>query len=715
MIPRTITMAVFLAGSMWPTVAALWSIPFLVFGVWLWCRQVVLALVFLMGALFTTWAVHQALDQRLVEDELELEQTVWVDRCWQSVWAFRCLIKTEQRTRYYLTWQASSPPLPGTKGLATLSLRPWRASVQPGQSSFALWLIRHRVVARGTVQTFTPEPLSVLPQAQYNLRQWLRSRPVNERARGFYEALVIGDRSQLDAVVRAQVARTQTQHLLALSGLHIGSLALWAYWISGWLWQLFPRGVKQDWQKMSALIMAGLLLWVALPAVSLWRAFLMTAVPGVVWLLRHQISLPRLLLWIGCVMVLADPLIWLDLGAWFSWWATLILLMLAHQLRHFKAWQQLVIIQLSLSLLLIPIHALWQLPLFPSGMALNLVLIPWVSFVTLPLAFLTGLGIPGAVELFELAIEVWRVLLRLFDHLVLIMPTLPPLLSIVMGALAGWGLASKWTRWHWLAWSSTTLSIMLLFGQSPRYQNDEFALWVLDAGTGYSVIVETQQGRVLVDLGQGSGHEVQLDQSVMRWHLQAPFGRWHTVILSRNGRSTQGGLETLAQLHAPPEQSFSSRLPEVWPTQWPEPEFCGGNVQWQIGKVNFRFLRPHPRYQPTDPQAAACVLEVSSAAGRVLLLNGITMSTALALAQQQPIAKADVIVSQGRSSLGQQNWVTALAPAYWIIQSATDYQWTYDGALFCTCGHQSLQVKVGQNALTVSNSRLHLLPWLELS
>lgn len=714
MLPRALAMALFLAGSVWPVLTPLWSIPFAVCGVLIFWRSGWLTLLFLAGALLTVLTVQQVLDTLVNESHTVAEQPIRVERCWQSTWGTRCLLKSERRTRYYLDWQAADPPIPGAQGLATLVLSPWQASVLPGQSSFALWLLRHRIVARGSVQHFASEPLSVWSAAQTQVRATLRNRPVSDRARGFYEALVMGDRSQLDAEVRGQVARTQTQHLLALSGLHIGSLALWAYVLSGWVWYLYPRGVRQDWQKMAALAMAGLLLWVAIPAVSLWRAFLMTAIPGIAWLLRHQMSFPRLLLLIGCLMVLADPLIWLDLGAWFSWWATLILLLLVQHMRHWPGWRQMLVIQLSLSMLLIPIHALWQLPLFPAGMVLNLILIPWVSFVSLPLAFVTGLGIPGAATLFHWATEVWRYFLAVFDQLWLLQPSLPPLLAVVVGVLAAWGIATRWRTKHWLIWLSLSLALIILSLQSPRYDRHEFGLWILDAGVGQAVVIETQAGRVLVDLGQGMGHHIQLEQSLMRWHLQAPFAQWHTIVVSRLGRHTLGGLSTLAHLLRPPVQTFTAQAPEHWPEQWPRPDFCQGGLHWQLADVHFEFLRPHPSYQPTNLNAGSCVLSVSSSAGRALLLNGITLNSALALWQSGAVMTSDVIISHGRASVGQLPIVTALAPQYWLIQSADDVMLSYPGQWWCTCGRQSISVTFHDRALSLRKYGLHLLPWLQL-
>ncbi|MCH8552733.1 MAG: ComEC/Rec2 family competence protein, partial [Natronospirillum sp.] len=358
MLPRL--MGAFLVGAMLPVLAG-WALLGLLPGaLWLlWRGHWPLLSLLLAGMAWTTSAVHQVNQMRLIAPTSFAQEQVTIERCWQSDWSRRCLLSNSDGQRYYLTWQADAKPEPGLTGIASGRLQPWSATVSPGQTSFALWLLRHRIAARGQVEQFHPDRPTGLSAWQLNTRRWLRERTVPSEARGFYEALVLGDRSALDSTVRGQVSRTQTQHLLALSGLHIGSLALWAYLIAGLLWRLYPVGVRQDWQKMAALLMAGLLLWIALPAVSLWRAFLMTLIPGVAWLIRRQFAAHNLLLLMGCLMVLGDPLIWLDLGAWFSWWATLVLIMLVRQIGHWPGWRQLVGIQAALSVLLVPVHALW--------------------------------------------------------------------------------------------------------------------------------------------------------------------------------------------------------------------------------------------------------------------------------------------------------------------------------------------------------------------
>jgi hypothetical protein len=153
----------------------------------------------------------------------------------------------------------------------------------------------------------------------------------------------------------------------------------------------------------------------------------------------------------------------------------------------------------------------------------------------------------------------------------------------------------------------------------------------------------------------------------------------------------------------------------MWPEQWPQPQFCAGDVSWQLDAVTFRFIRPHPMYQPTNAQAGACVLEVSSDSGRVLILGDIPLTTAIALQQSQALDAADLVISQGRVRSPEARFVTSLSPSFWAVQADSEaVNQTYDAAFGCTCGRQRFYFQLHRRGLIVHNSGLHLLPWLTL-
>lgn len=655
-------------------------------------------------------------------------QPVQVERCWSSQWHTRCLVRQLTSGQgWYLQWRADSRPVPGQSGVAKVELTPAAVTMVPGETSFALWLLRHRISARGHLSDFVPTTQSHWMQITLAVRDWLRQRPLSPVAEGVYQALVLGDRAAMDDTLRGKVTRTQTQHLLALSGLHIGTLALWAFAIAGLVWRLWPVGVRQDWQKAAAIFMAGLLLWVALPAVSLWRAFLMTLLPAILFCVRRRLARHQVLLVIAVVMVLADPLIWLDMGAWFSWWATLLLVMLVRQIGHWPSWQQLLIIQVVLSVLLLPVYALWQLPVYPAGVAVNLLLIPWVTLVALPSAFLTAVQLPGAAWVFEQAVMVWVWLLEVFDRPWVFLPVLSP--GWVLLAMALTAIALLW-RARITTWCMGILMLAAVSwhqSQPTRLAAGEFEIWVLAVGNAQSVVIDTGAGRVLFGTGWGTRDQVHAGQAALRWHWNSPHRPWYAVVTAHDGLAQSGGLASVAQA-VMPEHWYSSAPPSYRPDGWPQPQFCDQVVGFELNEVRFEFLRAAPGYRPADDQAASCVLRVDGRYHSALVMGDLPRREEYRLLSRQAMLPVTLLLSarQGADTATSQALLQATQPTV-VVHSAAEYStWTRPHPAVisrveqagaenhCTCWAQTLRYRSQSGGLIQAGYGNRLLPWLKI-
>ncbi|MCH8553302.1 MAG: hypothetical protein LAT62_15290, partial [Natronospirillum sp.] len=375
------------------------------------------------------------------------------------------------------------------------------------------------------------------------------------------------------------------------------------------------------------------------------------------------------------------------------------------------------------------VHALWALPLFPAGMLLNLVLIPWVSFVTLPLALLTAVGLPWANVLFGWAIDVWRWLLAVFDHLIAFLPALSPLQAVILGLLAALALLTRWSFAGWTLLVISGFALLLAQARPPVLADHEFEVWVLDSGAGQTVVVETATGRVLIDSGSGTGQTVNLSQPVLRWHWARPLQDWHTVVLSRPGRQTQGGLNALAAVSQSPSQTFASRPTrgDHWPENWPDARFCDLNTRFELADVSFRFLRPLPGFQPEGTRTGSCVLEVRSRAGSALIVNGGDVVAAHALAQSGQLSATDLLAVGGDPAAALPlREVTRAAhlvfqqPMHADLPSAmTEGTWTEDyvspeNSAVCTCGQKSWRYRFTDLGIIPLSYGLRLLPWLRI-
>ncbi|WLD56688.1 DNA internalization-related competence protein ComEC/Rec2 [Salinispirillum sp. LH 10-3-1] len=679
-----------------------------------------------LGLVLVTTHVYSASAGRIPEPKTLVAQPVEVERCWPNQWGSRCLLRLPTGERWYLNWPRDEPVFIGMRAEVDVRLTPWAVPTNPGVSPFSVWLLRYDITAQGRVDQVVALPSRLGVETLEGARSQLRERALPDFYQGVYQALVLGDRARLDPDMRNRVERTQTQHLLALSGLHIGTLALAAYGLAGVLWLLCPLGIRQDWQYLAALLAAGLLLVIALPGVSLWRAFLMLLVPTVAWVCRVRLGATEALLVIGTAMLIADPRLVLDLGAWFSWLATVLLVIIALHSQRRPWYITAIWLQTVLSLLLIPLYALWELPVFPLSIPLNVLLIPLVTFWVLPSAFLTAMHIPFADTLFMLGVDLWYYLLVQFDRLWVWFPVLSVLQALLLLVSSLLLIIVRLPKSAWCAW------LLLLFGvswhnsQPAPLAEGEFDVWVLDVGQAQAVVIDTGGGRVMFDTGNGDPARVNLYHAALRWHWWSPHRPWAAVIISHLDRDHAGGLTSVAAGLRP--QRFYSGQSMMTPGHWPTTEFCNHGVEFSVNAVQFRFLRPYVGFLPQDNNDASCILLVESEHGRVLLTGDASKRVEYGILQSAPPGKIDLLVSGHHGSatstsaellrLTQPTWVVHSAarysrhaiPAPDVLQRVED-----SGAInHCTCASGSRIYRFRHAGIVTERYGHRLLPWIRI-
>ncbi|MFY0664021.1 MAG: DNA internalization-related competence protein ComEC/Rec2 [Natronospirillum sp.] len=715
-------------GVLWsPLITFLVLLVVLVMGRTLWRYWQLDVLLGGCLALFViTIQVHSSATTRLTEPTALQAQWIQVERCWEGQWASRCLLRNEAGARWYLTWPPDEPVFVGMRATVDVRLTPWAVPSNPGATPFSVWLLRHHVVAQGRVDHVTVLPSGFGVDKLEQSRAEIRSRVLPDFYHGVYQALVLGDRNGLDADMRQRVERTQTQHLLALSGLHIGTLALAAYGLTGLLWRLYPIGIRQDWQYLAALLAAGSLLVIAMPGVSLWRAFFMLLVPTLAWFLRLRLGVAEALLLIGAVMVLVDPRLLLDLGGWFSWVATLVLVLVARNSSQRPWYITAIQVQVILSLLLVPLYAFWELPVFPLAIPLNILLIPLVTFWVLPTAFLAALNVPLADTLFMWGVDIWYYLLVQFDRFWVWFPVLSLPQSVLLLVSSGLLVVLRLPMLAWAAW------ILILFGSSwhnsqpTPLQAGEFDVWVLDVGQAQAVVIDTGDGRVMFDTGNGDPARLNLYQPALRWHWWSPRRNWSAVVVSHQDRDHAGGMASVAAGLRP--QRFLAGQPLSAPNNWPAAEFCNHGVELALNGVQFRFIRPHVGYLPRDNNDASCILLVESDHGRVLLTGDASKRVEYGILQQAPLGRVDLLISghHGSATSTSAELLQQIQPA-WVVHSAARYsrhaipapdvkQRIADSGAenHCTCGAGSLIYRFRMSGIVTERYGHRLLPWIRI-
>jgi competence protein ComEC len=194
------------------------------------------------------------------------------------------------------------------------------------------------------------------------------------------DALVIAPGAQLEPEVRERYARAGLAHLLSISGLHVGFLAVW---LGVCLGLAGARGSSRLWATAAVVVGYIWLLGFPAPATRSGIMLLLDAVAR--W--RERVAAPRGVLSVtALLLLLADPWALESVGAWLSLGAVGAVIWAARAAEGLPRWAHLVAPSVAATLLTAPISALAFGTVAPIGVLANLLAIP-----------LAGIAVPGLV------------------------------------------------------------------------------------------------------------------------------------------------------------------------------------------------------------------------------------------------------------------------------------------------------------------------------
>ncbi|WP_158223071.1 ComEC/Rec2 family competence protein [Halovibrio salipaludis] len=272
-------------------------------------------------------------------------------------------------------------------------LDPPRAPLNAGGGGFEQWLWRERIGAVARVRSMEPAPEFCDLACHYHSARIALIHRLNrhgERLRNpeLVEALLFGSRAGLREEHWARLDATGTQHLVAISGLHVGLVAAIAGAGLGVpitrMNHRRPAAGRFAAFALVGLVTTGYALLAGL-TVPTQRALVMVAVAG--WMLA---SGRQWRLWDGWLMalmvvVMLEPRALWGPGFWLSFGAVACLILgLGARFRSPGAMRGLVLAQFAVVAGLAPL-LLWH-GMAPSGIAfaVNLAAIPWLSVVVMP-------------------------------------------------------------------------------------------------------------------------------------------------------------------------------------------------------------------------------------------------------------------------------------------------------------------------------------------
>lgn len=406
--------------------------------------------------------------------------------------------------------------------------------------------------------------LDATPRGRGALRDRVMTRAVvlfGSRA-PLVEALVIAPSAQLDPEVRERYARSGLAHLLSISGLHVGFLAVWLGAVLG---MAGARGSYRLW--VTAVVVMGYIWLLGFPAPAT-RSGVMLLLDAVArW--RQRMVAPRGVLAVtALLLLLVDPWSIQSIGAWLSLSAVSAVIWAARAAERLPRFARLVAPSIAATLLTAPINAWAFGTVAPIGVLANLIAIP-----------LAGLAVPGLVLalVFSWVLPSFATLLAAGSGLGL------ALLDIVARAAAavsgghlimeaGWQAAllwlgvavAAWWLWHtprrrWviggrIAFVAAILSWTWVAGAVTPSLDACVCLTVhfLDVGQGDAAALRTPAGRwIVIDGGPKTPQGDAGTRVVVPFLRRAGVGKVALVVATHGDADHLGGIPPVITAFAP--------------------------------------------------------------------------------------------------------------------------------------------------------------------
>lgn len=582
-----------------------------------------------------------------------------------------------------LSWYRDAPALRvGERWRLTVRLKPPHGFANPGGFDYERWLFQEGIRATGHVLA-QHGPVRLDPgSGAYRIDRWrqdLRDHLdrvlAGEPGSALIQALVLGERTGISPVQWEVLTRTGTNHLIAISGLHVGLVAGLVFLLARRAWAASARlALALAAPRAAALAaFAAALIYSALAgfAVSTQRALIMLAVVllAVGWARTLRPLAGISAAFIGVVIL--DPQAVLSVGFWLSFGAVAVLLYaLGQRLPGGGWWTRWGKAQWAVGLGLLPLLFLTFGRASLIAPAVNLIAVPLFSLVLLPavlgaavLSLVPGLGLP----------------------LVLMAQALDWGMS-ALEAVAGWSWSaaalSARPAWVWVAAFAGTFLLLaprglpgrsagvvllapLALVRPPLPPPGEAELTLLDVGQGLAAVVRTQNHVLVYDTGPAFPSGFNTGSAVVLPFLQEIGARRiDTLILSHGDRDHVGGLPGLI-----------GRIPII-ETLGGEPErgseaaahACRAGQGWTWDGVRFNLL--HPGRAGLSGNNSSCVLRVATEGGSLLLTGDVDARVERQLAAQPERLRSTILVAghHGSSSSTSAVFLAAVAPD-WVLYS----------------------------------------------
>ncbi|MGB5583630.1 MAG: DNA internalization-related competence protein ComEC/Rec2 [Gammaproteobacteria bacterium] len=591
--------------------------------------------------------------------------------------------------RIKLSWYYGEPVRAGETWRFKVRLKPPHGFMNPGGFDYEAWLMQNGIHASGYVRKddvnrkLAAPALTDSAAIRQRLAERIRGMLTDSAFTGLITALAVGDRSAIEPHQWQVLIKTGTNHLMAISGLHIGLAAAFGYGLCRWLVpvRIMQRIPAQYAAMLCALVFALIYAMLAGFAIPTQRALLMLTCTVGAALLRRKSRPLDVLAFALVVVLLWDPASVLSAGFWFSFLAVAVICYTLGGRLAQSRWLKWVWLQMVITLALFPLSLfMFQQTSLVAPLA-NLLMVPYVSFLVVPLVLIGMTILPwsstGAGVLFSAAESLFSFIWPLVQWLA----ALPyshwlkaqPGMGLTLLALTGVAIMLA-PRLHLWRVAGVLLLLPALTWQPRVPSAGAYELHVLDVGQGLAIVIRTHSHTLVYDTGARFSDRLDSGKAVLLPFLtNKGVSRIDLLMISHGDGDHIGGAASL--LEAYPQTPVLGQ--GITSLDAGLSSHCASGQQWTWDGIVFTLLHPDNTDYPLTNNRS-CVLKVTGEGGSVLITGDIEKKVEnLLLSRHRHVLSADILVAphHGSNTSSSPDFIYAVSPQ--IVIFAAGYRNRY--------------------------------------
>jgi len=611
-------------------------------------------------------------------------------------------------------------------------LYPPRGFSNPGGFSYKRYLAFKRIHAIGFLygeegwvkigEGFKHPILLWIEDWRDQIRDFLR-KETDPRFSGIFEALVLGEQGNISDEVKEYFTATGVAHLLAISGDHLGIIAFLSFSLIFWVLKrseflLLTLSIKK-WAAGLTIPFILLYTFIAGGGISVVRATIMVIVFFLSILFSRERNLLYTLMLAAFLILLVSPPSLFDISFQLSFLSVLsILYLVPNILQQFgqkeilpkpqTSWKDRLWQYLKISLLVTTVATIGTAPfvllhfnrISPIGLITNILAIPWVGFLIVPISLIASLFSffisPLATFLIHLnhfltlaLIEVLS-LLSSFPLASIYLPTPSPLEIFLFYLLLFLSVHLRNQRFVQYLF----VGILLVFALDFLYWNlkgsfqKELNLTFIDVGQGDSILIEFPKGkRMLIDGGGLYGEHVDIGKKVIAPFLwKKKIRRIDYLVLTHPDPDHLKGLPFIASHFSigqfwenglRVQSPYSQRLEEILSRKKIERHILNASMSpLEIDGVQLSILHPQAKKEPPREKwdsrfinNQSLVMKLQFKEIQVLLTGDIEEEAESQMLREGLSLKADILKIPHHGSLSSSSlpFLQRVQPIYAIL------------------------------------------------